>query len=369
MSDPRVVKLARLMVAYSTRIGKGDRVAIEAQPVAEPLVMALYESILEAGGHPHVLITLPGEEEMLLKRGSEAQLDFVPIFRKLAYDTFESRIRIYSEMNTRSLTQVGLDRYARYHKTLNPILQTQLDRGARGEFRWLTTLYPTTGYAQDAEMSLPEYEDFVYKACHVDEGTGDPIAYWEGVRSEQERIVKAFQGHDKVVVRGSNCDLTLSIKKRVFINACGDHNMPDGEVFTGPVEDSVNGWIRFTYPAVYQGSYVEGVELTLRDGRVVQAKAAKNEPFLLKMLDVDPGARYLGEFAIGNNFGVQRHTRNILFDEKIGGSIHLALGSGYPETGNMNKSALHWDMIADMKSDGEILVDGTLFYKNGAFRI
>jgi aminopeptidase len=368
MADPRIVKLARLMVTYSTRIGKGDRVAIEAQPVAEPLVMALYENILEAGGHPHVLITLPGEEEMLIKKGSDVQLDFPPTFRALAYDTFESRIRVYSESNTRSLSNVDLRRYGRHASKLGKILKTQMERGARGEFRWLSTLFPTDAYAQDAEMSLTEYQDFVYQACHVDDPAVDAVAYWEGVKAEQQGVVKAFRGHDRLVVRGPNCELKLSVKDRVFLNACGDHNMPDGEVFSGPVEKSVEGWIRFNFPAVYQGREVDGVELRFREGRVEHATASKDEAYLLEMLDSDPGARYLGEFAVGTNFGIQRFTRNILFDEKIGGSIHVALGSGYPETGNTNKSAIHWDMICDMR-DGEILADGTLIYKDGRFQV
>jgi len=368
MPDPRIAKLARLIVTYSTRIGKGDRVAIEAQPVAEPLVMALYESILEAGGYPHTLITLPAEEEMLVKKGSDDQLDFLPTFRTLAYETFESRIRILSESNTRSLSNVNLRRYGRHALKLGKILTIQVERGSRGEFRWLTSLFPTEAYAQDAEMSLTEYQDFVYKACHVDDPAIDPVDYWKGVKAEQQAAIEAFKGHDRLVVRGPNCELKLSVKDRVFLNACGESNMPDGEVFSGPVEKSVEGWIRFTYPAVYQGREVDGVELRFREGRVEHASASKDEAYLLEMLDSDPGARYLGEFAVGTNFGIQRFTRNILFDEKIGGSIHVALGRGYPETGNTNKSAIHWDMICDMRG-GEILADGTLIYKDGHFQV
>jgi aminopeptidase len=357
------------MVDYSTRIQKGDRVLLEAQPVAGPLVLALYQRVLEVGGHPHTLITLPGQEETLIRYGSGEQLDHTPVLRQMAYEAFDSRVRIYSQSNTKSLAQIDPERAARRHKSLQPILRTQFTRGAAGEFRWLTTLYPTEAYAQDAEMSLQEFEDFLFAACHVDAEAQDSVAYWEGVRRDQARIVQAFAGHDQVIVRGPNCDLQLSIKDRKFLNACGDHNMPDGEVFTGPVEDSVSGWIRFTYPAVHEGYEVSGVELRFSDGRVAEAKAEKNEEYLLKMLDSDPGARYLGEFAVGNNYGIQHFTRNILFDEKMGGTIHVALGSGYPETGNVNTSAIHWDMICGMRDGGEILVDGELFYKDGAFTI
>jgi aminopeptidase len=172
-----------------------------------------------------------------------------------------------------------------------------------------------------------------------------------------------------VVVRGKNSDLKLSVEGRTFINCAGDKNMPDGEIFTGPVEDSINGWVRFTYPAIYRGQEVDGVELEFKDGKVVNAKANKNEAYLMAMLNMDEGARYLGEFAIGTNYGIKRFTKSILFDEKIGGSMHMAVGAGYPETGSHNKSALHWDFICDMRDDSEILVDGELFYKNGEFKV
>ena len=369
MSDPRVDRMARLIVEYSTRIRKGDRVAIEAEPAAAPLVQALYERILEAGGYPQPLITLPGLEETLVARGGDDQLDLPPIYRRHAYENFESRVRIQSQSNTKSMSSMDPARFARRALTLHGIIQTQIERGARGEFRWLSTLYPTEAYAQDAEMSLSQFEDFVFSACRVDDDTSDPVAHWQGVRDEQQKAVEAFAGHDRVEVRGPNCDLTLSVKGRTFLNACGTHNMPDGEIYTGPVEDSANGWIRFTYPAVYEGQEVDGVNLRFVDGRVTEATAAKNQDQMLALLDSDPAARYLGEFAIGTNFGIQRFTRNILFDEKIGGSIHVAVGSGYPETGSKNRSSLHWDMICDMRGGGEILVDGTVIYRDGVFQL
>jgi aminopeptidase len=200
-------------------------------------------------------------------------------------------------------------------------------------------------------------------------GDDDPVAYWRGVQAEQARLVDWLKGRERVTVRGPNVDLTLSIKDRTFLNADGQRNMPDGEIFTGPVEDSVSGWVKFTYPAVAYGREVEGVEITFEQGKVLKATARKNEDFLLKTLAMDPGAGYLGEFAIGTNFGIQRFTRSILFDEKIGGTIHMAFGAGYPETGSQNKSALHWDMICDMRADSEIRVDGDLLYQNGQFQV
>jgi aminopeptidase len=231
----------------------------------------------------------------------------------------------------------------------------------------MTTLFPTQAYAQDSEMSLEEFEDFVYRACSVDDPASDPIEYWQGVKEKQNRIVEAFKGHEQVEVRGPYCDLRLSIKGRTFINACGDNNMPDGEVYTGPVEGSVEGRVCFSYPSAYRGNEVEGVELVFENGKVIEAHADKNQQFLDSMLEVDEGARYLGEFAIGLNYGVDKITKNILFDEKIGGSMHMALGAGYPKTGSVNKSAIHWDLITDMRDGGEIIVDGEVFYRDGRF--
>jgi len=216
-------------------------------------------------------------------------------------------------------------------------------------------------------MGLHEYEDFVFRACHADEGTADPIAFWTKIGQDQQRIVDHLEGHDQVVLKGPNVDLQLSIKGRTFKSSYGTHNLPDGEIFTGPVETSVNGWVRYTYPAVYQGRVVEGVELTFKDGRVVKATANKEQDFLLSLLDADAGSRFLGEFAIGTNFEINRSTRNILFDEKIGGSFHTAVGAGYPETGSVNKSVIHWDMICDMQTDSTITVDREIVYRNGKF--
>jgi aminopeptidase len=214
-------------------------------------------------------------------------------------------------------------------------------------------------------MSLKAYEDFVFGAVHANEA--DPIAFWRGTAASQQKAIDFLADKSIITLRGPNVDLTLSIKGRKFSNSTGAHNMPDGEIFTGPVEDSVNGWVKFTYPAIYQGVAVEGAELTFNRGRVDTARAEKNQNYLFQMLESDQGSRYLGEFAIGTNFDINRFTGNILFDEKIGGSFHMALGAGYPETGSKNRSSIHWDMICDMRTDSEIRADGELFYKNGQF--
>jgi aminopeptidase len=376
MADIRVERLARVLAEHSVRIQPGDRILIEAETEASPLVRGVFEAILAAGGHPHMLLSLEGLEtthtgldSSFIRLANDEQLDFAPSFIKLAYETFEGRIRIHSSGNTMALTNADSGRLSRRRRALQPILKAQFGRGATGAFKWVTTLFPTQAYAMGAEMCLEEYENFVYEACHVDSRTDDPIAYWRGVEAEQKRIAESFVGHDKLAVRGQHCDLSLSIKDRTFVNSYGIHNMPDGEIFTGPVEESVNGWVRFSYPSIYQGRQVSEVELTFKDGRVVEARAGKNEAFLLEMLETDAGARYLGEFAIGMNSGITRHTCNILFDEKIGGTFHMALGAGYPDTGSKNNSAIHWDMVCDMRQGGEISLDGEVVYSNGAFVI
>ncbi len=370
MADPRVSKFANVLVQHSARVVPGDRILLEGTTAAEPLLRELYIQILEKGGHPHLMMALPGlmpfsQDEMYLTYAKDTQLDFVPTFYKLAYEQFEGRIRIHSATNTKGTSNIDPEKIQRRSKANSVITEAQFRRGGAGEFKWVTTLYPTEAYAQDASMSLKEYEDFVFSAVHANEE--DPISFWKSVEKKQQSAVDFMKGKNQVILRGPNVDLTLSVKGRTFMNSFGTFNMPDGEIYTGPVENSVNGWVKFTYPANYGGTSVEGAELTFSNGRVETAKADKNQEFLLKTLESDAGSRHLGEFAIGTNFDIQQFTGNILFDEKIGGSFHMALGAGYPETGSKNKSSIHWDMICDMRTESEILVDGELFYKNGQF--
>jgi len=370
LADIRVQKFAKVLVEHCVEVVPGDRILLEGTTAAEPLLRELFIQIMEKGGHPHMMVALPGlmpiiQEDMYLTYASDTQLDFIPTFYKLAYDQFEGRVRIQSSTNTKGSNNIDPAKAQRRSKAISPITEAQFRRGPDRSFKWVTTLYPTEAYAQDANMSLKEYEDFVFGAVHTNED--DPTAFWNSVKEKQQSAVDYMKGKKQVILRGPNVDLTLSVKGRTFINSFGTYNMPDGEIYTGPVEDSVNGWVKFTYPANYQGTTVEGAELTFSNGRVTTAKADRNQEYLLSTLDTDTGSHYLGEFAIGTNFDIQKFTGNILFDEKIGGSFHMALGAGYPETGSKNKSSIHWDMICDMRTDSEILVDGELFYKNGQF--
>jgi len=369
LTDTRIQKFARILVEHSTQVQRGDRVAITTATPALPLVESLYGLILERGGYPHVLLDFPGQEEEFFDHAGDELLNFVPLFHKMAFEEFEVLIKIRADENTRSLAGVDPGRQALRQKAIFSLIQAQLRRGADKSLRWVSTLYPTNAYAMEAGMGLSEYESFVYQAMHADESTPDPVAYWQAIQVDQQRIIDRIQGHDKVELRGPHVDLSLSIKDRIFMNACGEHNLPDGEIYTGPVENSANGWVHYTYPAMYQGRIVDGIQLEFQDGKVVQARAEENEEYLLKNLGTDPGARYIGEFAIGTNFEIDRFTKSILFDEKIGGTFHMALGAGYPETGSHNKSDIHWDMICDLRQDSEILVDGEVVYRDGKFVI
>jgi aminopeptidase len=246
-------------------------------------------------------------------------------------------------------------------------MKTFLKRSALGELRWVVVPHPTNAFAQDAEMGLLEYENFVYESCLPD--MKDPVGYWRRFSEWQEQIVQWLKGKKHIRVLGKETDLFLCIEGRSFINCDGKFNMPDGEVFTGPVEDSAEGYVSFSYPTIYDSREVTGVKLWFEKGRVKKATAKKNESFLLNTLDTDEGARRVGEFAIGTNKGITQFTREILFDEKINGSFHLALGAGYPETGSKNESAIHWDMVCDLRNGGQIWVDDDLLYKNGQFVI
>lgn len=367
MNDIRAQKFAQILVDHSTNIQPGERVVIYSSPAAEPVIKALFKLILERGAYPHVLMNIPNYEELMLAHASNELLEYVPVFHKIAFEESDVLLKVKAETNTRALSRVAPERVAHYQASVAQLIATQMRRGAVNSLRWMSTIYPTAAYAQEAEMGVEEYQEFFFRACHADENTPDPVAHWEQIEKQQQKFIERIQGHDQVEVRGPNADLRLSIKDRVFKNASGKQNLPDGEIYTGPVEDSAEGWVRYSYPAVHNGRVVEGVELTFEKGRVEKATAQKNQEYLLAMLNTDPGARYLGEFAIGTNFEIDRFTGSILLDEKIGGSFHTAVGAGYPETGNHNKSRIHWDMICDLRTDSEISLDGEVIYRNGEF--
>jgi aminopeptidase len=365
MHDIRVKKLAELLVNYSIDVQSGEKVVIRSLTTAEPLLNELYAQIVAAGGYPFLALKFPDTNERFFELASDEQLAHVPDVERYVVDNFDSVIMIRGENNTRSLANIDPGKLMLAQQGEAPLMQKVMQRAAAGTMKWVSALFPTHAYAQDAQMSLREYEDFVYNACMPD--LNDPIGYWLRVKAKQQRIIDWLGGKKQIQILGPDTDLCLSIEGRRFINSCCKHNVPDGEIYTGPVEESVNGHVSFSYPAIYNGHELVGVQLWFENGRVVNARADKNEQFLHSALETDLGARYLGEFAIGTNDGINLFTGQILFDEKIGGSFHLALGNSYPETGGMNRSAIHWDLVCDLRSGGSIKVDDELLYQNGNF--
>lgn len=366
--DPRVSKLAKVMVHYSLKLKKGQTLKIAGEAVAMPLITAVYEEAVKAGAHPYVQIRIPRNEEILLKYGSKAQLEFIPIHAKTEIKKIDAYLGIFAASNTRYLAGTDPKQQVIMRKAGGAIMKTFFKRFAEGNLRWCGTQFPTLADAQEADMSLDDYEDFVYRAGHID--SADPVKHWKKVAKEQARLCKILDRVDMIHVRAEDTDLKLRVKGRKWVNCAGTQNFPDGEIFTSPIDNSAEGYIRYSFPAVYGGREVEAVRLWFKKGKVVKEEAGKNEQYLKAMLDMDKGARFLGEFAIGTNYEIKRFSRNILFDEKIGGTCHLAVGAAIPEAGGKNISSLHWDMVCDLKKKGsEITADGKVIYRNGKFTI
>ncbi|GAC1391670.1 MAG: aminopeptidase [Ktedonobacteraceae bacterium] len=363
MQDIRLERWAHTLVQYSLYVKAGDVVAINATPTAAPLIEAVYREVLRVGAHPLPQISLESLHEILLREGNDAQLSTPSPLAMVLAEHVNAQLTIYASNNTKALGGIHPARSALQRKALLSTRDSMRKREQAGEYRWSLTLYPTQSFAQDANMSLSEFEEFVFDACFLNDV--DPAAKWQELSEQQQRLVDWLRGCKQVHILGEGTDLTLSIQDRIFINSDGKRNFPSGEFFTGPVENSANGVIQYEIPTTYDGRAVEGIRLVFRDGKVVEASARQGQEVLQYMLAIDEGARFLGEFAFGNNTRINRGIKNILFDEKIGGTVHLALGNSYPETGGVNHSALHWDMICDLRKSGEVWVDDTLFLQNG----
>lgn len=364
MSDPRIDKLAKVLVSYSLDLQPGEDFFINTAPLAQELTLAVYKEALLAGAHPLIITHTPGATEIFFKNASDEQLDYISPAMQFVYENFTANLQIGADSNTRSLSGISTEKRTRVRKAQADLFTKMIQRMAEGTFKWAYTIFPTNASAQEADMSLSEYEDFVYGAglLHLD----DPVAAWKEEAARQERLINWLAGKDQIVLKGSDIDLQMSIKDRAFQGAAGKQNFPDGEIYASPVEESVNGWVRFSYPAIFSGQEVVDIELWFEDGKVVKEEAKKGQELLTSLLDTDDGARFLGELGIGTNYGIKKFTKNMLFDEKLGGTIHLAVGSGFPKVGGKNTSGLHWDMLCDM-GESEILVDGELFYKDGRF--
>jgi aminopeptidase len=363
MVDKRIQKLAKLFVSYSVNVQPKEKVLIQGSDLAFPLINELYRECLLADAYPQIIANLD-VQYTFYQTAKEHQLLYVSPFERFLMENIDVSIAIFCEPNPKRLTTVDPEKIRIRQAARSDLVETMFRREAEGKYRWGGLPYPVNAEAQEAEMALPEYEDFVYTSCLVDRD--DPIAEWKKVRSEQEKLCDFLNKTNMIRVVGEDTDLTYSVKGRKWINCCGNKNMPDGEVFTAPVEDSVNGTIRFTFPGLFYGKEIEDINLSFNSGRVVKASAAKGNDLLQQLLKIE-GADRLGEAAIGTNYGITRFTKNMLFDEKMGGTIHMALGlNPIPETGGLNKSALHWDILKDMKN-GEIYADDKLIYKDGKF--
>jgi aminopeptidase len=367
MQDIRIERWAHTIVHYCLYLKPGETALIRSTPLAAPLVEAIYQEVLHVGAYPVPLIDLENCEEILLREGNDNQLVRSQFVLDALSERIDAQITIAAKSNTRNLNGIDPTRMAKRRAAGRNISKNSRQREQEGKFRWSSTLYPTNAYAQDADMSLRDFEEFVFDVCFLNDP--DPIARWKEVSVQQQHLVDWLAGHKQVHILGEGTDLTLSIENRVFINSDGKRNFPSGEFFTGPVENSANGVVSFEIPASFDGRSIEGVRLVFREGKVVEASARQGQTYLDQMLNLDAGARYLGEFAFGNNPRVYRSTKNTLFDEKMGGTVHLALGNSYPETGGVNKSAVHWDMVCDLRKSGEVWVDDTLFLKDGKILI
>lgn len=367
MVDIRLQRMAQVLVQYSLGLKKGNRFTIWTSPAATPLVNEVVREAIHAGSHPELFVSLPGISETLFREGSDEQLTYISSIQRIALEDYDALLQIMSTENTKGMNGVDPARMALAQQATSDLLQNQLKRAAEGVFNWAIAMFPTNAYAQDANMSLSDFEEFVFRACFLNEE--DPVYRWQELSRQQARLVEWLKGKHSIHVRGQDTDLTLSIEGRAFINDDGKNNFPGGEFFTSPVDNSANGYIRYSFPASYNGRAIEDVRLRFQNGVVVEATATQGQDYLDKMLGMDDGARRLGEFAFGNNRNVDRCTKNILFDEKMGGTVHLALGASFPEAGGLNQSALHWDMVCDLRSGSEIRVHNELFCKDGTFVI
>lgn len=360
-------RMAQVLTDYSADIKPGDYVGIVGSTLAEPWIKAMYEAVLRRGGHPFVRVLLPGLQETFLRLSSDEQLDFCDPLALDFISKIDVMFQVMAPANTKEFSQIDPSRLARNQQANRPYIERYFARDADGSLRWNLSAWPTHSAAQEAEMGLYAYSEFVYRACGLDQD--DPVAYWQGFSEMQARLVDWLKDKQHAEIHGPGIDLSFDFGGRLWINCDGKKNFPDGEIFTGPIEDSVNGTVAFSYPTVYGGREINGVKLTFEKGKVVDASAAKGEDYLISQLNMDEGARRLGEFAIGTNNGIQRFTGNTLFDEKIGGTIHMAIGKSIEESGGVNHSTIHWDMVHGMQDGGEIIIDGELFYRSGQFMV
>lgn len=357
MVDPRIKKHAKILVDYSTCAKKGDVVQIVGSELAKPLILETYRQVFRKKPREiKVHVGFDETGEIFYKEASTTQLRQFPQLSMNEMKHTDVWIGISAPQNTRDLTNIDPKKLTIRSQTVQPISDWRVEHT-----RWVITAYPTPALAQEADMSLFEFEDFLWGSIVGVE--------WGKLAKQQKKLVKLLNQGKKIRICAQDTNLTLSIAGRTTVSGNGRENMPDGEVFTSVVEDSVEGEISYSYPAIYGGREIDGIRLWFKKGKVVKATASKGQELLVKILDTDRGARHVGELGIGNNYQIKRFVKNILFDEKIGGTVHLALGKGFKETKSKNESAIHWDMILDLRDKGELYLDGKLVQKAGVWRV
>lgn len=365
MADERLSKLAKLLVNYSTGIKKDDIVFICADEVATPWVIEVAKEAIKLGAHVEYRLESEEVSEVKLKYANEEQLKQGNLIYETLLQKADVWLTAWGGRNTRSLSKVDPQKIKLSQQGSSKWKSIYSQRCGDGSLRWCGTQYPTYSDAQEASMSISEYEDFVYEAGLLDKD--DPIKEWKRISKEQERWIKYLNTKSDLHIVSHDTDIRVGIKGRKWINCDGKENFPDGEIFTSPIENDINGYIKFSFPGIFMGKQIEGIKLEVKDGKIIKASAEKGEELLKELLETDKGSKFFGEVAIGTNYGIKEFTSNMLFDEKIGGTIHMAIGDSMPEAGGKNKSSLHWDMLCDMRSNGKIYADGEIFYENGKF--
>lgn len=359
-----IEKYADLLVNYSLNIQSGEKLFIESTTLAEPLVREVFRKATQKGALVEYQLAFSEENKIRLDNSEPEQLKHIPVLYNHAMEHFDAYLKIMAPHNLVEIKNLDAEKRNIQKKALKPTLEQYYQRMANGSLKRSLCLFPTQAGAQMTGMSLEEYSKFVFNACHL--YNEHPENSWLSIRKNQQTIVDFLNKTEKIRYVAPNTDISFSVKGRQWINSDGRSNMPSGEVFTGPVEDTVNGDVYFSLPSVFEGQIVKGVKLKVKDGKVIEWTADEGKDFLDKIFNI-PGANYFGEVAIGTNYNIKKSTYNILFDEKIGGTIHMAVGQSYAQTGGKNNSIVHWDMITDMTKGGQIFADGKLIYENGKF--
>lgn len=359
-------KYAQVLINYSLQLKKNDKFMIRSTPNAAQLVKYCCREAILAGAYPETYFSVSGIGKMLLDYGTEEQLKYLSPTAMFFVDNFDVFLNINAPYSLKSLQRVDPQKIKIANESNAPVTERFFERTKNGELRWCGCEFPSYAQAQECGMGLDDYEKFLLKSCYIFED--DPVAKWEELHNHQQKIVDYLNNCENIQYQGKDIDVKFSCKGRTWVNCDGKMNMPDGEVFTSPVEDSVNGKIRFSYPGIFMGNEIEDILLEIKDGQVVKWKAEKGQKLLDQIMDI-PGTRRFGEAAIGTNYQINEFTKNMLFDEKIGGTIHMALGRSLPDSGGENKSTIHWDLLADMREDSEIIADSEVIYKNGEFLI